>query len=370
MAADEVGEWTQRHNQGVSEQREMLNTSGWWHSIDLGDGRITPGAHPLDELRDNYARFNLPADLSGKRVLDIGCWDGFYSFEAERRGAEVVAIDCWRPETFFYAHRALGSRIEFHELSIYELSLDRLGTFDIVLFLGVLYHLPYPLLALKRVCEMTRDLAVIESHIIDHIIDTPRPVMEFYEVDELGGQYDNWWGPNLECLMRMARAAGFARTELLRKEGGRGVVKGYRRWEQPSLEPSPSLRIRDVVSAIFLNHHLPRRGRFALLSIWVEGLPAESHRETVRVEVGGFGSHPISVTHPSNSSDVSDGRINRLMAPGVTITPVMKEMVSTCTQIIAPVPPGLGATEVKVRVLYQDRQSREFAIRLSESSEW
>src|SRR2546425_135288 len=83
------------------------------------------------------------------------------SFEAERHGAEVVAIDCWWPEKFFLAHRALNSRVAFHELSVYELSRERLGAFDIVLFLGVLYHLRHPLLVLERVCEMTHETAVI-----------------------------------------------------------------------------------------------------------------------------------------------------------------------------------------------------------------
>jgi tRNA (mo5U34)-methyltransferase len=88
-------------------------------------------------LRDNYARFQLPEDLSGKRVLDIGCWDGFYSFESERRGADVVAVDCWWPENYLCGRALLGSHVEFHELSVYEVTRERLGSFDIVLFSGV-----------------------------------------------------------------------------------------------------------------------------------------------------------------------------------------------------------------------------------------
>src|SRR5215218_9171267 len=102
-------------NQTADRQREALQASGWWHSIDLGDGQVTPGAHELSELKENYERFGLPDDLTGKRVFDIGCWDGFYSFEAERHGAEVVAMDCWRPENFFLAREALNSKVEFHE---------------------------------------------------------------------------------------------------------------------------------------------------------------------------------------------------------------------------------------------------------------
>jgi len=103
-------------DQIAAEQREKLLGGSWWHSIDLGDGTITPGVHSIEELRENYGRFGLPDDLTGKRLLDVGCWDGFYSFESERRGASVVAVDCWRPENFFLARKALASSVEFREL--------------------------------------------------------------------------------------------------------------------------------------------------------------------------------------------------------------------------------------------------------------
>ncbi|MGH9765872.1 MAG: methyltransferase domain-containing protein [Blastocatellia bacterium] len=357
-------------DQTVGDQRSNFISSGWWHSIDLGDGRITAGVHSVDSLRDNYARFNLPEDLTGKRVLDIGCWDGFYSFEAERHGAEVVAIDCWRPETMLFARREMNSRVEFHEMSVYELSPEKFGLFDIVLFLGVLYHVPYPLLALRRVCEMSRDLAVIETHVIDGLFDTPLPVMEFYELDELGGQYDNWWGPNSECVVRMARAAGFARAETLRLESARVVVKGYRRWEEKPLLQPPALRVRDVVNSVMLNRQLSRRGRFALLSIFVEGLPAGATRETIRVRVGAYDSNPIHIIHPMDSSVTNDTRLNRLAAPGVPVEPVIIELAASCAQIITPVPPGLDAGPVTLQVRHEGKQSGEFPILLSESSEW
>jgi tRNA (mo5U34)-methyltransferase len=351
-------------------QRQAFASSGWWHSIDLGDGLITAGVHPLEHFRDNYARFKLPHDLTGKRVLDIGCWDGFYSFEAERHGAEVVAIDCWRPETFLYARRELGSRAEFHEMSVYELNRESLGTFEIVLFLGVLYHLPDPFLALRRVCEMTRETAVIESHVIDHVIETSHPVMEFYEVDELGGQYDNWWGPNLQCLVRMIRAAGFVRTEVLRHESARAVVKAYRRWEARPVAPEALIRIHDVVNTVMLDRRLVRRGRFALLSIFVEGLPDTATRDTVEVEIGEFGSKPIYIHPPIKSLDSPHARINRLAAPGVQIEPEVIEAALTYTQIIAPVPPGLDAGSVTLKVRHAEMRSDDLIIQLSENGEW
>jgi tRNA (mo5U34)-methyltransferase len=331
----------------ADEEREKYFSSGWWHSIDLGDGRVTPGAHKLEELRENFALFNLPADLTGQRVLDIGCWDGFYSFEAERRGATVVAVDCWRPEKFFIAHEALNSRAQFHEMSVYEVTKERLGSFDIVFFLGVLYHLRHPLLALERVCEVTKGVALIESHVIDNARGADYPNMEFYELDELGGQYDNWWGPNSDCLARMTRAAGFARVEPLRPQLSRNVLKAYRRWDNLPSEAEPSLRLRDVTNAVNFKHHFPRRGRHALLALWVDGLPASAPREQLRVEVGGFGCAPYFAGPSFNTAGEFD-----------------------CTQVNVVTPPGLDVGQAVVRVCFASQTSNEVEIELIEGSEW
>lgn len=344
----------------AEQQRTELLASSWWHSIDLGAAGVTPGVHKLEELQANFATFNLPADMRGLRVLDIGCWDGFYAYEAERRGAEVVAVDCWRPETFFAAKRALNSPIEFHEMSVYEISQARLGSFDIVLFLGVLYHLRHPLLALERVAEVTRDTAVIESHSIDHLLDTPRPIMEFYEMNELGGQYDNWWGPNCAALLRLARAAGFARAEEIRTGGGRATIKVYRRWEKSPLEKSPSLQIREVLNAVMLDKKFATRGRFAMLSIFVEGVPAI---ENSKVEIDDFGVNPAYVLPPGNQ-----GRINNLTAPGLIVEEKLRQVASHCTQIIAPMPIGLKAGKVSIRVLNDQQKSQDYEITLIDAN--
>ena len=323
-------------------QRDELTMTGWWHSIDLGDGRITPGAHKIEELRDNFAKFLLP-DLTGKRVLDIGCWDGFYSFEAERLGAEVVSVDCWRPEKFFVAHNALKSKADFHELSVYEVTKEKLGSFDVVFFLGVLYHVKHPLLALEQVCEVTRDFAVIETHQIDNLFDTNHPVMEFYEMDELGGQYDNWWGPNTECLIQMARTAGFVRVEVLRRQDTRVVIKAFRRWDDKPGEAQPSLKLVDVLNAVNLDHTLPRRGRNAVLALSVAGLPETATRDSVRVEIGGFGARPVYV---GKWGDAGNWQIN------------------------VPVPLGLELGRNQVCVWNGDHLSNDFEIDLVEGGQW
>jgi tRNA (mo5U34)-methyltransferase len=326
----------------ASAVRDKLFKTGWWHSIDLGDGHISPGVHTIEELRENYARLDLPDDLTGKRVLDIGCWDGFYAFEAERRGAaEVVAIDYWRSEKFFEAHRALKSNVKFHEMSVYDIGREKFGSFDIVLFLGVLYHVRHPLLALERVCEITRDIAIIESYVIDDTINSPRPLMEFYETDELGGQYDNWWGPNTDCLTRMIRSAGFVRTNALCSNHPRAAVKAFRQWEPVSGEPSQSITIRDVVNSVTFKHVYPRRGGQAYVTVWAEGIPPEATRETVGVNIGGYGAAPCYVGHSSNPADEAYR-----------------------TQINCPVPPGLDNGPNRLHVFHDNLVSNEVEISL------
>lgn len=185
----------------------------WYHQIDLGGGVVTPG---VDNTASRMAPLELPTDLSGKSVLDIGAWDGFFSFEAERRGAaRVLATDsyCWSgegwgtKEGFETARRILGSRVEDLEIDVMDLSPERVGTFDVVLFVGVLYHLRHPLLALERVSSVTGDLLVIDTH--SALVDDPRPVMLFYPGTELNNDPTNWWGANPVAIEAMLRDVGF-----------------------------------------------------------------------------------------------------------------------------------------------------------------
>ena len=185
----------------------------WWHTIDLGNGVVTPGR---DETPVRLPLLHLPSSLAGRTVLDIGAWDGFYSFAAEGLGAErVVAADefAWQHlgtgrRGFDCAHRALGSKVEPVEIDVMDLAPEKLGgTFDIVLFLGVLYHLRDPLAALARVRSVTGDLLVLETHV--DMLGTRRPAAAFYPDRELYGDDTNWWGPNVPALTGMLRATGF-----------------------------------------------------------------------------------------------------------------------------------------------------------------
>ncbi len=129
----------------VEQLRAAVANRPWFHTIDLGNGVVTPGA---DDSPFKLRTIGMPADLTGKRVLDIGAWDGFFSFEAERRGGTVMAVDhyVWSGTGildkggFDLAKRALGSNVEERTLRVEELPSAGLGQFDVVLFLGVLYH--------------------------------------------------------------------------------------------------------------------------------------------------------------------------------------------------------------------------------------
>jgi tRNA (mo5U34)-methyltransferase len=198
----------------------------WYHRFELAPGITTPG---IDSSAQNLARMNLPADLSGKRVLDIGACDGFYSFECERRGAEVVAIEGNPGPTGFKLMRELlGSQVECYTMNIYDLTPERFGEFDLVLCLGVLYHLRHPLLGLERVHAVCRGQMILETQVCDHhFIDasgTPRelapallpvPLAQFYPGAELNHDTTSWWAPNLAGLHAMLRSVGFEPYETI-----------------------------------------------------------------------------------------------------------------------------------------------------------
>ncbi len=213
----------------------------WAHRIDLGQGVVTPGRWDTPEILE---RLHLPEDLTGQTVLDVGCWDGFYSFEAERRGARrVLATDSftWQrkswgsKEGFELARRALGSRVEDLEIDVLDLSPERVVVFDVVLFLGVLYHMRHPMLALERVAAVTGRLCIVET-VVD-LLYVPRPALAFYPGSELNQDESNWFGPTPSAVEAMLRSAGFRRVERVWPPGprlalwralslfGRGAIK-------------------------------------------------------------------------------------------------------------------------------------------------
>ena len=197
----------------MTDLRAEVERLPWYHVMELPGGVVTPG---VDDPRDRLPLLKLPEDMSGLSVLDVGAWDGFFSFECERRGADrVVAADwfAWKEaqrgskESFELARKAFDSRVEDVEIRVEELSPERVGTFDLVLFAGVLYHVRDPMRALEAVASVTNGHVLLETHV--DLVLKRKPAAAFYPARELGGDHTNWWGPNPAAVRGMLEAAGF-----------------------------------------------------------------------------------------------------------------------------------------------------------------
>lgn len=215
----------------VQLRRRVEALGPWFHNIDLGGGVWTAPGHFLgDYPAVKWRRFcdALPRDLSGRTVLDIGCNGGFHALELKRRGAaRVVGIDT--DERYLaqarFAAEVTGVEIEFHRLSAYD--VGALGErFDLVLFMGVFYHLRHPLLALDLIhAHVARDMLVFQS--MQRGSDAVEPVLDDYAFWDTvpfdrpawprlhfverrySGDPTNWWIPNRACVEAMLRSAGF-----------------------------------------------------------------------------------------------------------------------------------------------------------------
>ena len=206
----------------------------WFHNIDLGGARTAPDHFLGDYPNVKWKQFKhaVPEDLTGRTVLDIGCNGGFYSIEMKKRGAErVLGLDFDERylEQARFAAEVTGQDIEFRQMSVYDVA--ELGErFDVVLFMGVLYHLRHPLLALDLIHEhVAGDLMIFQtmqrgSNGVDALradydffeqthFDSPGyPKMHFIE-HEYAGDWTNWWAPNAACSAAMLRSAGFEIVE-------------------------------------------------------------------------------------------------------------------------------------------------------------
>jgi tRNA (mo5U34)-methyltransferase len=209
----------------------LADLAPWFHNLHLPDGTQTAPQHPLGDFPAyKWKRLAplLPTALDGWRVLDIGCNAGFYTFELARRGANVLGIDIeeryLRQARWAAAQYGLEERVEFRRMQVYDLARMQ-ETFDLVLFMGVFYHLRYPLLALDLVAEKVRRLLVFQSlttpgeqvyeETHDREIDDREalndpgwPRMAFIE-RSLAGDPTNWWVPNHAGIEAMLRSAGF-----------------------------------------------------------------------------------------------------------------------------------------------------------------
>lgn len=218
MHGDEI---TQRAREAIARQAK------WHHRIEVAPGVWTPG---LQDTQTVLQQIDMPENLSGMRVLDVGARDGFFTFEAERRGArEVIALDNESPHRtgFAIAAELLGSRATYVTENVYSLSPERYGRFDLVLFLGVIYHLRHPLLALDRIHDVCEPgaLLLLETHMIDEGLvdaagnwhrladfhpDLPSfPLVQYYPADLLGHDPTSQWAPSRVALEGWLRGSGF-----------------------------------------------------------------------------------------------------------------------------------------------------------------
>ena len=253
VSVDRNAEIPQGLERRAAKRDRVAQIPKWWHSIDLGDGVLTPGHKTPAILEAELHDMDLPS-LKGRSVLDIGAWDGFYSFITEQRGAaRVVALDhfvwaldpvaaaafqrhceregvvvppsdsvvgVWDEEGlpgkagFDLCHEVLASNVETVVADFNTMDLSTLGSFDVVLYLGVIYHEPNPMNALMRLRSITEGVAIIESEMTYFPGREHSPIAEFFPGAELAGDATNWWVPNAACLEGLCRASGFARVEM------------------------------------------------------------------------------------------------------------------------------------------------------------
>lgn len=208
-------------SQSSSSLKERFDEITWYHTQELAPGLVTPG---MFDLRPYIDRYGIPADLAGKRVLDVGTFEGFWAFELERRGAQVTALDIdrlqdldWPPrlrpaedevrgEGFRLAREAFGSNVERVASTIYEATPDKLGgKFDLVFCGSVLIHVRDPMLALERMAALCGGDFILADEYSRRLNFLPIAATEFRGETP----WMTWWRSNVKTWLSMVRCAGF-----------------------------------------------------------------------------------------------------------------------------------------------------------------
>ncbi len=178
----------------------------WHHRYEILPGVVTPGSYDPGFM---WKLLALPTDLTGMRVLDLGSSDGYFIKKLIEAGADVLAVDIIHKSRsgLGILERAIGREIPFLEASIYDLPQRDLGKFDIVLFLGLIYHLPDMCRGLDIVRELCSGTAHIESHV--DTVNSTLSVAAYHRDKSLNNDYTNFWSPTVPCLRDMLTDAGF-----------------------------------------------------------------------------------------------------------------------------------------------------------------
>lgn len=210
-------------------ERLVREHGRWWHEIELAPGIVTPGDDSNRMKLPILDQLGFPREMRGLRALDLGCSDGYFSFEMEKRGATVVAVD-FVPDSytgFATARQILGSSVEYRMDNVYNLSPEKYGEFDLVLFMGVLYHLRNPIGALDAIRSVLKEggQLFVGTMMIDEYVLLPGgstttlealnpalsgiPLWQAYPRDTLNGDYTNCFAPNRQALVAALEEAQF-----------------------------------------------------------------------------------------------------------------------------------------------------------------
>jgi len=314
----------------------------WFHQIDLGNGiktKARPAAtEPIDHPSGTWQIIQrcLPDDLEGRSVLDVGCNAGFYAIEVKRRNAgRVLGIDSQRlhiRQARFVA-QVLGLDIEYERMSVYDLSAERVGKFDVTLALGLIYHCKHLLLALERLFQVTGDLLILESEVLfdapsfDSLAQAAAIGRRFHpmayvenEPSSVEAAY-NWFIPSVDGLKAMLLDAGFVEVKVVSAARGRAVIVCQR----PHLDPDNLSMPRLLAAELTLvegpqecRRDAPVRFRISARntgkSAWLDRRGAPEVTGSVRLGVHLLDERGQEIVH-----DYGGISIPRGVAPGATL---------------------------------------------------
>jgi tRNA (mo5U34)-methyltransferase len=225
--------------QGLLEKVESLN---WFHSINLGDGIVTSGVKTRYEISREADAIFTKVSVRGRSVVDIGAWNGGFTVEAKRRGAgRMLAIDTdlWASpdtrgkESFDLVMLRLGIEVDTKPLDIQAASAEAIGHWQVVLFLGVFYHLFDPIAALRCLSEITDEVLVLDTHL--ELQDLTKPAMVFFPGSELNGDPTNWWAPNRSAVEALLKTVGFPKVLFTPHPAGPNVRGIFHAFKSPAI---------------------------------------------------------------------------------------------------------------------------------------